>query len=168
MRFKTKTEYGLISLIHMANSEPQGRITIKALSDRERYSYSYVEKIFQKLRTAGIVVSYQGNHGGYALARPPSEITVKEIVDALEGGTFDISCERRTPHEIICNHNNNGCGLKNIWHKTRALLDDFYRSLTLEMIAKNSTDIAGISALPFSFVEKNESRATTSVAGGNS
>ena len=99
MRFTTKTEYGLVCLIYMArhfNGAPHP-ITTKELVGAEDFSPAYTEKILQALRSAGIVNAVHGSHGGYVLAKPSSEITVKEVIDALEGATFDIFCE---PDEI--------------------------------------------------------------------
>ncbi|MBI4211370.1 MAG: Rrf2 family transcriptional regulator [Deltaproteobacteria bacterium] len=138
MKFTTKTEYGLISLIHMAGGKPAGRITTKEVAELEKYSPSYIEKIFQGLRDAGIVTSHQGNQGGYALARPTSEITLKQIIDALEGDTFDLFCSR---DDVICNHSATLCGLKEIWRRTKELLDAFYSGITLEMIVRSPNDI---------------------------
>lgn len=144
MRFTNKTEYGLISLIHMAKTAPGQRITVKTVANRENYSAPYVEKIFQQLKSAGLVVSHQGNQGGYTLAKGPSDITLKEIIEALEGETFGVFCEREQPTNLICNHNEKNpcgshlCGLKHVWRGTKDLLDRYYASITLEQIAKPS------------------------------
>ena len=134
MRFTTKTEYGLICLAYMAK-DPQRAITVKELVQGERYSVSYIEKIMQKLRRAKIVTSHQGMHGGYALAKSPSEITLREIIEALEGHTFDVFCEPRIRSSIVCNHFPK-CGVMPIWRRAKDLLDDFFGSITLEIMAK--------------------------------
>ena len=133
MRFTTKTEYGLVCLIYLAKSYPDHLVTIKDIVKKERFSVTYIEKILQRLRSANIVVSHQGNRGGYSLARHPSEITLKEIVEALEGQTFDVFCEPHVRNEIVCTHFGL-CVLMPVWEKTKALLDDYYHSVTLETI----------------------------------
>ncbi len=134
MRFTTKTEYGLVCLIYLAKSYPNQLVAIKDIVKEEGFSTTYLEKILQRLRASNIVVSYQGNQGGYALARPPREITLKEIVESLEGGTFDVFCEPSTRDEIVCTHFTM-CRLTPIWAKTKSLLDDYYGSVTLDQIA---------------------------------
>lgn len=138
MRFTTKTEYGLVCLIYMAkNTEFKfDPITIKELVEAEQFSQTYTEKIMQNLRQAGIVNALHGNHGGYVLARTPQEITLKEIVEALEGGTFDVFCQPKIRDEIICTHFPL-CGIKPVWEKTKNVLDELYQSLTLSMVANN-------------------------------
>lgn len=135
MRFTTKTEYGLICLIYMARNSSADMVTIKEIVKKEGFSPTYIEKILQKLRAKNIVISHQGKQGGYALARKPSEITLKEIIQALEGHTFDIFCEPNIREEIVCTHFSL-CGLKPIWEKTKNILDDFFGSITLEMISQ--------------------------------
>ena len=137
MRFTTKTEYGLICLVYMARNSSADLITIKEIVKKERFSATYLEKILQKLRSANIVVSHQGKQGGYALARKPSEITLRQIIEALEGQTFDLFCEPDIREEIVCTHFSL-CGLKPIWEKTKNVLDDFFGSITLEMIARQN------------------------------
>jgi Rrf2 family protein len=141
MRFTTKTEYGLVCLIYMARRGDMALnpVTIKELVTAEQYSQTYTEKILQHLRVAGIVSSQQGNHGGYVLSRSPVQITLKEIIEALEGQTFDIFCEPGTREEITCTHFSM-CGVKPIWHKTKELLDDFYGSINLDQLAKKELD----------------------------
>ena len=139
MRFTTKTEYGLICLVQMAeHCRNQGVMNLREIVDREKYSLSYIEKIFQKLRAAGVVKAHHGKQGGYSLARDPSEITLRQIVDALEGSTFDVFCETDTRETIVCTHLCI-CGMKPVWKKTRQLLDEYYDSITLDMIARHQT-----------------------------
>lgn len=138
MRFTTKTEYGLVCLINIAkhtlvSPEP---VPIKDLVKDEGFSLAYTEKILQTLRAAKIVGSHQGHNGGYVLARPAGEITLKEVVEALEGATFDVFCEPETRSEITCTHFP-ACSIKPLWEKTKSLLDDFFGSITLESLIKN-------------------------------
>ncbi len=139
MRFTTRTEYGLVCLIYIArhSDEKFDPITIREMVKAEGFSPTYVEKILQSLRAAKILVSHQGNHGGYALARHPSKINLKEIIEALEGATFDVFCEPEIRKDITCTHFSL-CGIKPLWGKTKEMLDQFYSSLNLEMLMNNT------------------------------
>lgn len=138
MRFTTKTEYGLVCLVYMARRGDLSLdpVSIKELAAAEQYSPAYTEKILQHLRISGIVSSQQGNQGGYVLSRAPSEINLREVIEALEGHTFDVFCEPEIRKDITCTHFSL-CGVKPIWHKTKEILDQFYGALTLDMLAKN-------------------------------
>ncbi len=143
MRFTTKIEYGLVCLMHMARLLELGSVvTVKDIVKGVRYSPAYTEKILQKLRAAKIVSSQQGNRGGYYLMKTPAQITLKEIINALEGGTFNVFCEPKTRDTIVCT----GfplCHLKPVWEKTKDILDSFYDSITLEMLVKNEFHFNG-------------------------
>lgn len=154
MRFTTKTEYGLVCLIYLAKHAQAGKLcTIKELSGAEELSVTYTEKILQTLRSAGIVTAHHGNQGGYGLARPASEITVKEIIEALEGSTFDIFCEPDNRKDITCTHFS-FCGMKPLWHKSKEVLNQFYQFVTLEMLMSGALESAEVS---LKFPEKQAS-----------
>lgn len=148
MRFTTKTEYGLVCLIYMAKHAELkfDPVTIKQLVQAEQFSLTYTEKIMQLLRTANIVTAQHGNQGGYSLARHPSQINLKEIIEAMEGATFEIFCKPEVREEIICTHFPL-CGVKPVWEKTKKTLDGMYEAITLEMIAKNELESASINGM---------------------
>ena len=64
-----------------------------------------------------------------------NKITLKEIIEALEGQTFDVFCEPEVREHIVCTHFGL-CGIRPVWAKTKDLLDQYYNSVTLEMIVK--------------------------------
>lgn len=134
MKFTTKTEYGLICLIHLARLEQDQIVSIKDVAESEGLSQTYIEKIFQRLKASEIVKSHQGKQGGYSLARLPEEISLREIIETLEGATFEVYCEPNQRESITCNHFSM-CGLRPIWQKTKSLLDDFYTSVSLKDLA---------------------------------
>ena len=140
MKYTTRTEYGLVSMIHIANHGNDKRLTIKEIAKKENYPVAYIEKILQSLRQANLVKAQSGNHGGYTLARPASEITLKQVIDALEGHTFDVFCAPEVREGIVCTHFCL-CGVKPVWRKTKQILDDFYGSITLEMLTKNEIEM---------------------------
>ena len=139
MRFTTKTEYGLVCMAYIAKHPESGRVTIKEIAEKENYPAPYLEKILQALRHAGLVLAHSGNQGGYALARKPSEITLRQIIEALEGATFEVFCAPQTREDIVCTHFCL-CGIKPVWRKTKQILDEFYDSITLEMMTKNEME----------------------------
>ena len=144
MRFTTKTEYGVICLAHMAKKAWPESVTVKEIAEHEGFSTTFTEKILQGLRRAGIVTSQQGNKGGWMLTRPPAKINLKEIVEALEGSTFEVFCAPKRRKNIVCTHFSL-CKLKPIWYKTQKTLDELYQTITLEMIAE---DVMGLARKP--------------------
>lgn len=81
----TKGLYGAQALIEMAVRKDEGVLQVKDLSEKCRIPKTYLEQLFNRLRKAGIVSSLRGNKGGYVLAKEPAEISLLEIMEALEG-----------------------------------------------------------------------------------
>jgi len=136
VRFTTKTEYGLLCMVYLARHPETPCVSIKEIAVKENYPVAYLEKILQALKRAGLVRASHGNQGGYGLARAASEITLRQVIDALEGATFDVFCQPENRSDIVCTHFCL-CGVKPVWQKTKELLDDFYSSITLEMLTKD-------------------------------
>ena len=149
MRFTTKTEYGLVCLLYMTRHGHEREVfTVKEIVASEHFSMTYIQQIFHTLCDADIVRAHHGRQGGYSLARPASQITLKEIVEALEGGTFEVFCEPDIRKEIVCTHFNM-CGVKPVWQKTKNILDDFFSSVTLEMLAGEERTVkTNLAAMP--------------------
>ncbi len=124
----------------MARNKQLQPVTVKEIVSEEHFSVTFTEKILQQLRKANIIESHQGHGGGYVLARNPSEITFKEVIECLEGQTFDVFCAPKVREDIVCNHFSL-CGLKPVWSKTKQLLDEFYSEVTLDMIVNKETNM---------------------------
>ena len=78
-------DYGLRGLTHLARRNSDGRTTIAQICDEEGIPKSFVVKIFQLLTRAGILDAVRGPGGGYSLRRPPEEISMREVVEGIEG-----------------------------------------------------------------------------------
>ncbi|MDH4162091.1 MAG: Rrf2 family transcriptional regulator [Nitrospirota bacterium] len=85
MKLSTKGKYGVRALFEIARQYGQGPLSIKEISERQKISLSYLEQILHRLGKAGIIESVRGPHGGYVLARRPAEVTIGDVVRALEG-----------------------------------------------------------------------------------
>jgi Rrf2 family protein len=140
MRFTTKTEYGLLCMVHLAKLADKPCVSIKDMAESQKYPVAFIEKILQSLKKARLVLAFHGNQGGYALAREAAEINLKQIIEALEGATFEAFCEPDVRTNIVCTHFCL-CGVKPVWRKTKQILDHFYESVTLEMLTKNEIEI---------------------------
>lgn len=90
MKISTKGRYGLRALVDLAANSQNGPVSLPGTAKRQNLSLNYLEQVFSKLRKAGIVCSIKGASGGYRLARDMDEITLKEILDVLEG-SFSIT-----------------------------------------------------------------------------
>ncbi|NPV72968.1 MAG: Rrf2 family transcriptional regulator [Pelotomaculum sp.] len=92
MRLSTRGHYGLKAMFDLAQRFGTEPIPLKSVAERQNLSEHYLEQLIAMLRKAGLVRSVRGAQGGYILAREPAEITVGDVIRALEGPIAPVSC----------------------------------------------------------------------------
>ena len=92
MKLSTKGRYGLRALIDLAMYSEKEAVSISSIAARQNISESYLEQLVGKLKKAGIVLSIRGAQGGYKLAKPASDISVGDMLRALEGNLDAVEC----------------------------------------------------------------------------
>lgn len=92
MKLSKKSRYGIAALIDLAIYQKEGRVALNNIAERNKISLQYLEQVFAALRRNKIVKSIKGAQGGYLLAKDVKDITVAEIIDALDG-TYKIEDE---------------------------------------------------------------------------
>ena len=85
MRMSTRGRFGLRALLQLAENDENYPKSVSSLAEEMQVSADYLMQLFVKLRRAGLVKSIRGPRGGFKLSRPPSKITVGDIVRAVEG-----------------------------------------------------------------------------------
>jgi Rrf2 family protein len=85
VRLALQVQYAICGVFDLAYNGQGDPVRIREIGARQRIPARYLEQIFQRLRRAGLVTSKRGPGGGYRLARPPAEITLREVVEAVEG-----------------------------------------------------------------------------------
>ena len=147
MRFTTQAEYGLICTLHLARFGAAGPVAAREMAEKEELPADYTEKILRRLRQAGIVTSVRGVSGGFELARGASEISVKDVIEATEGATFEINCTQHPVGPDRCGKTHD-CSIRPIWYALRtridALLDQIRISDLLEGGEKDVTQLIDI------------------------
>ena len=84
MRLTTKARFAVTAMIDLALNSGEGPVTLAAISERQKISLSYLEQLFGKLRRYGLVESVRGPGGGYCLARQDADITIADVVRAVD------------------------------------------------------------------------------------
>ena len=92
MIFSSKAEYGVRLMVELGRQAPEQPTSLKAIADAEGLPLAYLEQVVARLRKADLVMSARGAHGGYWLARDPAEITMYDVVGALEGAIAPMEC----------------------------------------------------------------------------
>lgn len=85
MQISRAGEYGVLGMLHLARQAPGQVVMLSDVSRGQQIPHSFLAKIFQSLARAGLVESCRGVGGGFTLARRPGEITVLEVIEAIEG-----------------------------------------------------------------------------------
>ncbi len=123
MRFSTKAEYGVRLLVELGRRADEGPVALAGVAEADGLPLSYLEQLVAKLRDAGFVASTRGAHGGYRLARPASEITMLEVVEALEGPVAPMECFHEVPDgRVLCSHETDAdraCATKMLWTRVQ-------------------------------------------------
>jgi Rrf2 family protein len=99
MKLSTKSRYGTRLMLDMALHYHDGPIHLANVAQRQEISVKYLEQIIIPLKKAHYIYSVRGPKGGHALAKPPEEITVGEIVELLEEGSSFVEC---SDHDGSC------------------------------------------------------------------
>lgn len=132
MKFSSQEEYGLRCLIQVARAGEKGEtMTIPEISRLEGLSATYVAKLMTLLRKSGLIVSERGQAGGYALARPCSEIYLGEALALLGGRLYDGEfCSRHAGLNSQCSHGTS-CSVKSVWENVQAAVDEVLDRISL-------------------------------------
>lgn len=99
MKISTKGRYSLRMMIDLAQHYNEGYIALKDISKRQDISKKYLEQIIPFLNRNNLLNANKGHMGGYKLAKHPSEITVREILESAEGSLTPVSCIDNNPNQ---------------------------------------------------------------------
>ncbi len=140
MRFTTQAEYGLICTLHLARFGKDGPVAARELAERENLPADYTEKILRSLRQADLVHSVRGVSGGFELARPAEEITVKDVVEATEGHTFEINCTTHPVGPERCG--DTACTIRPVWFALKGRIDALLAEIRLsDLVEQRESDV---------------------------
>ena len=135
MMFSTKAEYGVRVMVELARRAGEAPIPLAEIAAKDGLPLAYLEHLVARLRKAGLVDSRRGSHGGYLLARPSREITMAEVVEALEGSIAPIECiSEAADGSIVCARESGAdhvCPTKLLWTRVRFSIVRTLRDTTL-------------------------------------
>lgn len=144
MKLSTKGRYGLRALIDLAAHAQEGAVSIQSISERQSISESYLEQLARLLKKAGIIVSVRGAKGGYQLGRPAQEISVGDILRALEGNLDAVTCP--------ANEGSGGCQeadfcvTRFVWKRINDSITQAVDTITLGELVQESNQLACMGA----------------------
>ena len=128
MRLSTKGRYGARLMVELALNYGKGSVLLKDIAKRQEISQGYLEHIIPPLKAAGLIKSNRGAHGGYALTKVPSKITLKDVVFTLEGSLTPVECVDNTQ---VCNRVPY-CVTRDAWKELGSKISETLDSITLK------------------------------------
>ena len=135
LRFTKRADYGLMAIHFIASHGDDGAVSAKRIAEEFRIPPERLAKILQQLAKKKLITSHNGPKGGYLLTRPPSEITVGQVVRALEGPLSVVSC--MTEHDDCPQFAR--CNLRGPVQKIQASITHVLDSMTLAELAAEPT-----------------------------
>ncbi|HWP44650.1 MAG TPA: Rrf2 family transcriptional regulator [Blastocatellia bacterium] len=137
MQVSTKGKYSVRAVLDIAQHSKGLPVPLAAISKREGISLLFLEQLFQQLRKGNLVNSIRGPHGGYVLAREPSEITIGEIVRLVEPPLYTSSCFSKSESVDECRIADS-CVSGAIWKQLAEHIDNFLDSITVADLINQS------------------------------
>ena len=153
MIFTTKAEYGVRFLIQLGlraeedGGECGGPVSLKAVAEAENLPLAYLERLAALLKKADLIASTRGAHGGYVLARPAADITMDQVVLALEGAIAPMDCfVDDRDGRVQCSHHGTeaqACATKLLWTRVQmGVIKSLQRTTLAELVAFSRTPLS--------------------------
>ncbi len=156
MRVSAKTDYALRAAVELAAEEGGAPVKGERLATSQRIPLRFLENILLQLRHAGIIESRRGADGGYKLARNPEEITLADVIRAIDGPLAGVSGER--PQNL--SYAGAAEPLRDVWIAVRASLREVLEHVTLRQVAtgKLPRQVSSLTAKPDAWTRRASAR----------
>jgi len=133
MKLSTRSRYGLRLLLDLAMKQDQGPVQLSSVARTENLSEKYLGQLVIQLKSAGLIRSERGKNGGYFLSKKPKEMTLREIVEKLEGDLCIVDCvENPGDCERV-----NFCVTRDVWRGISEAISKKLEKITLQTLVDN-------------------------------
>ena len=131
MRLTTKGRFAVTAMVDLAMRHGEGPVTLSEISQRQKISLSYLEQLFGKLRRRGLVDSVRGPGGGYCLAKDTAQISVADVIVAVDEPIDATHCAGREN----CKEEEK-CITHDLWMKLNEHIFDYLGAVTLKQMVE--------------------------------
>lgn len=128
MKLSTRGRYGTRALVDLALHSGKGPVQLKDIARRQEIPLAYLDHIITPLLAAGIIKSTRGARGGVSLLKPPEEIRLSDVIQALEGSVAPVECVN-SPEFYPCS---DLCATRDVWAELKRAMDGVLQSTTLQ------------------------------------
>ena len=129
MKLSSKGRYAVMAMADLAKSNVKEPTSLAEISLRQGISISYLEQLFLKLRKNNLVQSVRGPSGGYVLSKPPKEIKLLNIINAVDEKIKTVKCRKESKKG--CNGKSIKCITHNLWDDLETHINKFFEDNTL-------------------------------------
>lgn len=149
MKLTTKGRYGLRAVVQLALANGNSPVSIKSIAEQEGISPIFLEQIFYLLKKRGLIASVRGPGGGFILKKPSSEITLKDVLQAVGESVYIVPCTGNEDAKLACSRTAS-CRMTRIWREFHNLIDDYLTKITLQDIltrsdnTENTSDVISV------------------------
>ena len=137
MKLSSKGRYAVMALADLARNKAIKPINLTEISLRQGISISFLEQIFLQLKKSNLVKSSRGPSGGYILSKPPEEITLSNIIEAVDEKVKTVGCKKESKRG--CNGKSIKCITHNLWDDLETHINNFFEQNTLKDILYRET-----------------------------
>ncbi len=137
MKLTTRGRYAVTAMLDLALRAGAGPISLAEISERQLISLSYLEQLFSKLRKCGLVKSTRGPGGGYSIARDLKEISVSDIISAVNESVDATKCAGK---ENCHGHNQGHCLTHNLWVGLSTQIEGFLSGISLQQLIQQNSE----------------------------
>lgn len=134
MRLTSKSEYALLAVIEIALSGEGIAVSSRSISEKRGIPLNFLEQILHELRKGGVITSLRGPKGGFVLARPARQITVLDIVEAVDGPLVSSICAGTADSEATCVRSGE-CAAASVWGRATEVLRTELSSTSIDTLA---------------------------------
>ena len=137
MHVSAKADYGMRALLELAvayREDPTRLVKGEAIAVAQSIPVKFLEGIMRQLRQAGLIASHRGSDGGYRLDRPPSQITIADVVRALDGPLAAVRGHR--PEDL--DYHGTSEHLREVWIAVRVSMRNVLEHITLDDVAQGT------------------------------
>ncbi len=141
LKISQKLEYAMRAMIELSLRRGSGGLVpAREIAEAQQVPLRFLEQQLGALHKAGLVESFRGAGGGCRLAREPSEITVAEIADAIEGQLYPMFCLEPSDHTCFADSR---CGLQGFWGDVARAIQRVFEATTVADLAERHQESAG-------------------------
>lgn len=137
MKMSTKGRYGLRVMIELALNLGQGPILTETIAKNQQISEKYIHLLVRQLKDSGLIKAARGRNGGYFIAREPDEITVLEVVNAMEGKITVVEC---TSNSAYCDRDD-CCIARDLWTTLSEVIEEALEKVTIGELARQQAGL---------------------------